>query len=241
MEQAPSQYVRYHRGFDRIHSHHTMKRLYTEMNGFMDSGNFGRTVSLYYGPTGCGKTYGRFRGATVESFWSKPPGVGFWFDGYVGQPNALIDEFSGARSGWRLDQFLQITDPYPVLSPVKGSHTPWFPGYLSFTTNNHPSTWYDYTERAENYRALGRRFQRVIVFARLPFGRINPGLLPGNVIPGVVVAGRPGFMELELTPEHPRWDRFWDGPPAPPVTPLMSDEMYRVIPPVNQYDYIFYE
>lgn len=84
----------------------------------------------------------------LKSIWSLPAGRDIWYDGYYGQPVALIDEFAGKASRIALAQLLRILDRYPIRVPFKGGFIPFIPKKIYITSNVHPSQWYDYTSRS---------------------------------------------------------------------------------------------
>jgi len=92
-------------------------------------------VILLFGPPGCGKSrqfYDQFRN---RDHGVLKCGNGFWFDGVIGgEDGLLIDDFSGKRSAWKLDQFLDVTDRYQLRVPIKGGFTIWSPKSIIVTT-----------------------------------------------------------------------------------------------------------
>ncbi len=124
------------------------------------------TVTLLYGETGTGKT------RAVEDIWGANPefyrtplnNKTIWYDGYDGHTTVLLDDFSGAASHISLCNLLQLLDRYPVQVPTKGSHTWWLPNEVFVTTNILPRDWYDWKNRGEQYKALARRFSKVLVY-----------------------------------------------------------------------------
>jgi len=127
---------------------------------------------LLYGATGCGKTryivdkHGVFSGDNV---YRKAPDTR-WFDGYSQQDVLVLDDFSGASSKMSLNYVLQLLDRYSINVEVKGDYTPLLATKIYITTNNHPSLWYKWDRREEQYRALARRIQNVYCFhGKVPF------------------------------------------------------------------------
>jgi len=123
-------------------------------------------VTLHIGDTGLGKT----RAVMDEfgddpSFYRTPLTNGsLWFDGYDGHTTVLLDDFTGASSHVTLSTLLQLLDRYPVYVPTKGGHAWWMPDALHVTTNILPRDWYKWENRAEQYKALARRFHRVYLY-----------------------------------------------------------------------------
>ncbi len=148
-ELAPTVYVKYSRGFEKL--------------AFLQRGKRAAPprIIMHYGPTGTFKT-----GLVLHRHpdaYKKPPGTK-WFDGYTGQKVLLLDDFAGASSGVRLDWTLQLLDRYDIDVEMKGGHVRLLAETIYVTTNIHPSAWFDYTTRGGQYRALARRFHEIIFF-----------------------------------------------------------------------------
>lgn len=147
-EEHPEVFVKFHRGLTAL--------AHSDLPTVRDPPE----VHLFFGPAGCGKTrsfYDRFA-ATGRSI---PCSDGFWFDGYEGHTEVLLDDFDGRASKWSLQRCLQVLDRYPLYVPVKGGFTPWVPRIIYITSNFHPSDWYDWTSRRQQYASLCRRFTQV--------------------------------------------------------------------------------
>jgi len=123
-------------------------------------------VILLIGPTGLGKT--RFvmeHHADDDDFYIAPLSNGtMWYDTFDGHKSVMLDDFAGAASHMTLTSLLRLLDRYPVLVPTKGSHTWWLPNCIYVTTNILPALWYKWENRAEQYKALARRFTTVLLF-----------------------------------------------------------------------------
>lgn len=156
IEQHPIEYVRYHRGLERLHFH----LLATQSRPVP-------VVTLLFGPPGCGKTRLYADKYPIPSVGAKVNLAEGWFDGYTGQSKLLMDDFDGNKSGIRLCSILQCLDRYPFLAPVKGAHVPLVADEIYVSTNYHPKQWYDWTERGPQYHALFRRFTRIIFWPRV--------------------------------------------------------------------------
>lgn len=96
-------------------------------------------VSVYWGPTGSGKSSRVYRECSEEEtpLWSWPGGQ--WFDGYTGQKNVIFDDFRG-EIGFSL--LLRLLDRYPMQVPIKGGHVEWSPEKIYITSNQAPEEWY---------------------------------------------------------------------------------------------------
>jgi hypothetical protein len=96
-----------------------------------------RTVYVFWGPTGTGKSRRAWEEATLDAY-PKDPLSKFW-DGYNGQEHVVIDEFRGVVS---ISHILRWFDRYPVMVEVKGSSTALKAKTIWITSNLHPNDWY---------------------------------------------------------------------------------------------------
>ncbi|KAL5961047.1 Replication-associated protein [Taenia solium] len=81
--------------------------------------DFKTEIYYYHGPPGVGKSRRAYEEAkaTGESIYYKPRGD--WWDGYIQQPNVIIDD----HYGWlKYDELLKIMNRYPYRVPIKGSY-----------------------------------------------------------------------------------------------------------------------
>lgn len=132
-------YVRYFNQLNNIQSH------------FSQPLPLVRTATVFWGPTGTGKSRRAWDEATFSAY-SKDPRTKFWC-GYRGQENVVIDEF---RGGIDIAHLLRWLDRYPVRVEVKGSTKPLMATSFWITSNIHPDGWYPMLDR-ETYAALERR------------------------------------------------------------------------------------
>lgn len=113
-------------------------------------------VHLLIGKPGTGKT------RTVYEGWPQcytfPIGKDLWSDGYMGQPEVLVDDFSGQL---RLVDTLRFLDRYPIQIPKKHGFNWWCPNVILLTTNIHPQKWYNWEARPEQEEALRRRIHKI--------------------------------------------------------------------------------
>lgn len=100
-----------------------------------------RSVAVYVfvGPTGTGKS----RAANERQPLFRAP-IGrrldpVWFDGYIGQPHLVLDDFYGS---WPWDLLLRICDRYATDVPVKGGFVPAAWTTVTITSNDPPEHWY---------------------------------------------------------------------------------------------------
>lgn len=93
------------------------------------------------GDTGTGKT--RWAHETYPNIFPVPPpkGSGTYFDGYCDHDQVLIDEMYGHR--FSHGALLMLTDRYPHSVGVHGGTVNFRPNIMVFTSNAHPSEWYD--------------------------------------------------------------------------------------------------
>lgn len=117
-------------------------------------------VNVYWGVTGSGKTHRVFE-EIGSSFYIKSSTTK-WFDGYNGQEDIVIDEFSGVID---IVHLLKWLDRYPCAVEVKGSQV-----YLNtkrwwITSNINPQDWYNKEGvTSEQRAALRRRLTNVVHF-----------------------------------------------------------------------------
>lgn len=169
-------------------------------------------VYLLYGTTGCGKT--RFVNDVFpigDTSYRKPPDTK-WFDDYDQHQVLLLDDFSGAASKMSLCYVLQLLDRYEFTVEVKGASLPMLATKIFITTNNHPSTWYTWFKREEQYKALCRRFHYVFGFKHGRPLTLNRKLFFGTLIPSTLEGGyqqqdceweeRPGMDPMPPMEQH---------------------------------------
>lgn len=121
--------------------------------------NWKTRVRVYVGPTGCGKTSLAYE--EYPDIWAKPDGS--WFDGYIGQPHVLIDDFHGGRDcGVSFSAFLRLLDRYGMDVAVKGAFARWVPRVIIITSNYEPDQWFPW----EDVSPLMRRINCYIKWSR---------------------------------------------------------------------------
>lgn len=96
-----------------------------------------RSIYVFWGPTGLGKSRDAWANAGLDAY-SKDPRTKFW-DGYRGQQNVVVDEFRGCID---IAHVLRWCDRYPVNVEIKGSSVPLLATNIWFTSNLHPRDWY---------------------------------------------------------------------------------------------------
>lgn len=112
-----------------------------------------RTIRVFYGRTGTGKSHKAWEEAGLDAF-PKDPRTKFW-DGYREHRNVVIDEF---RGGIDISHVLRWFDKYPVIIEIKGSSTVLVATNIWITSNLHPNMWYP-TLDEETKQALLRRLE----------------------------------------------------------------------------------
>lgn len=116
-----------------------------------------REIILIHGDSGIGKS--RMAFDEFGEFYEMPIQANFnsslWFDGYIGQPTLVLDDFTGEMY---LSQLLRLLDVYLRKVQVKGSFVWMTAKRMVITTNIHPSKWYTWSDRENQEEALKRRF-----------------------------------------------------------------------------------
>jgi len=111
-----------------------------------------RTVFVYWGSSGTGKSRRAWEEAGLDAY-CKDPRSKFW-DGYGDQQNIVVDEF---RGGIDIAHILRWCDRYPVRVEIKGSSRPLVAVKIWFTSNVDPRLWYPDLD-PDSLEALMRRF-----------------------------------------------------------------------------------
>jgi len=96
-----------------------------------------RTVHVFWGPTGTGKSRRAWEESGVNAY-PKDPRTKFW-DGYQGHEHVVMDEFRGAID---ISHLLRWFDRYPVIVEVKGSSTVLMATTIWITSNLDPRDWF---------------------------------------------------------------------------------------------------
>lgn len=96
-----------------------------------------RTGSVFWGPTGTGKSRRAWAEAGDDAY-CKDPRSKFWC-GYRGEPNVIVDEFRGAID---ISHILRWLDRYPCRVETKGGSYPLLAVKFWFTSNIPPTEWF---------------------------------------------------------------------------------------------------
>lgn len=138
-------YIRYHSGFSKyqelVRKEQTKKFRHVE-------------VEVIWGPTGTGKTR---RCYNPDKCFKIQGSAMNWWDGYEGEKELLIDEYSNDVG---ITELLGILDGYQLRLPVKGAHTyaNWTKVYI--TSNIDPLQWH-MNAREMHREALRRRITKI--------------------------------------------------------------------------------
>lgn len=116
-------------------------------------------VTVYWGPTGTGKTRRVYCETGGDHFTVDIPSLRGtpWFDGYDGQAAVLFDDYGGEYS---VHYLKRLIDRYPMNVQVKGGYRRWTPKYIYITSNQDPDHWYP-TARQVDVDAVKRRITTV--------------------------------------------------------------------------------
>lgn len=120
-----------------------------------------RQVTVYWGPTGVGKSHRAWAEAGIDAY-PKDPRSKFW-DGYRDQKHVVIDEFRGDID---VAHVLRWFDKYPVIIEVKGSSVVFKAERIWITSNLDPQLWYPNLDQLTR-DALFRRLTIVNVTERI--------------------------------------------------------------------------
>lgn len=96
-----------------------------------------RTVNVYWGPTGTGKSRRAWEEATFSAY-PKDPMSKFW-DGYQSHTYVVIDEFRGDIA---ISHVLRWFDRYPVIVEAKHGAVCLVATHIWITSNLNPLLWY---------------------------------------------------------------------------------------------------
>lgn len=119
-----------------------------------------RTVLVYWGPTGTGKSRRAWNEAGMDAY-PKDPCTKFWC-GYRGQQHVVLDEFRGQIG---ISHMLRWLDRYPCVVEQKGSSCVLSCTRIWITSNLDPRNWYPDLDEA-TVDALMRRLE--IIYCPLP-------------------------------------------------------------------------
>ncbi len=125
-----------------------------------------KKITVLWGPTGTGKSHAALARACSASnigqvYYLPTPmrGGPLWADGYHGQTDVILEDFSGSIN-YRM--LLRMLDHYPLSVPIKGGFVPWIPTRIWITSNQHPKDWYPILDQDDSFEMgpLHRRLNR---------------------------------------------------------------------------------
>lgn len=164
VDEMPTAYVRHANNFEKLALKFDRMLLGLEIE---------QDVVLIMGPSGAGKSFFArhrafdFTGAVLPTPAWEPDldGLG-WFDGLPARRPYRVhfEDFDGSRSKFGLQQFLRLTQGNSIRARVKHGFAIYQPTEVAFSTNYHPRNWYDWSQRAEQWIPLIRRFAAVVEF-----------------------------------------------------------------------------
>jgi len=117
-----------------------------------------RTVHVFWGRTGSGKSLRAWTEAGVSAYCKDPRTK--WWDGYNGEKNVILDEFRGTID---VAHVLRWLDRYPVRVEYKGGSRPLLCENIWITSNLDPRCWYPELDE-ETKNALMRRLTNITHF-----------------------------------------------------------------------------
>lgn len=153
--QHPTVTMRYSKGMDKLRDAAEKKALEGQV---LLSKRRKVKCHVYWGPAGSGKTTKALQHSDLYILPSSEQGSTIWFDGYMGQKNILIEDFT--PNCVSIKSMLNICDGAPMRFPIKGGFIlpAWTRVYI--TSNYHPQAWYTQIE-PESQAALSRRLTRI--------------------------------------------------------------------------------
>lgn len=133
MERHPKTFVQYPHGITKLVQYHRHKKLCQE---FARTGGEREVQVIFcYGGTGAGKTRSVWAACPDGDLWASSVDL-TWFDGYIGQKTALLDDFRDSQASF--SWLLKVLDRYPLQVPVKGGFVSWSPGTIYMTSDRPP-------------------------------------------------------------------------------------------------------
>lgn len=116
-------------------------------------------VVVYFGPTGAGKSKAarEFLGEVEPPSWE--PGMGQWFDGYLGSKTFLFEEFRGQLP---FGMMLNLLDRYTAKVQYKGGMARFVATKIAITSPLHPREWYKNMHDQDKIDQLMRRITRIV-------------------------------------------------------------------------------
>lgn len=119
------------------------------------------TVHWFYGKTGFGKTrtaWEEARSIAGDDIWVSLSDDK-WFDGYVGQKVAILDDIRS--NGWNFNMLLRLLDRYKLVVPIKGGFTRWCPEHIFITCPETPRRMYRNYQTGQPYDGIEQLERRI--------------------------------------------------------------------------------
>jgi len=134
-----------------VRNYHSLKRIQKDYS--VAKPRPGTTCLVFWGATGTGKSHRAWQEAG-EGCYIKNPSTKWW-DGYRGETEVLIDEFTGQIG---ITYLLRWLDKYPCRVEEKGGDFPLAATKFWICSNTDPREWYP-DANAETKAALLRRLE----------------------------------------------------------------------------------
>lgn len=139
-EEFPATFIRFHKGITALKMTLIKPR------------NTVPSVTILWGPTGCGKS--RYAREITTNAYTWGPEQGMWFDGYEGQTDVIFEEFRGQ---FPFGMLLRILDRYDCRLQYKGGTVEFCATNIVLTSPKHPAEWY----RCDGTDRIGQLFRRI--------------------------------------------------------------------------------
>lgn len=147
-ELSISPIIRYPKGFSMVsNTLHRPKRTHPP------------TVIWVFGSTGTSKTRSVCELAESYGEYWMSAGDLRWFDGYIGQPTVIFDDFRTRHT--KFDILLRLLDRYPFRVEFKGGFTDWIPTLILITAPKSPRDMWN-LRTDEDIRQLERRIGKIL-------------------------------------------------------------------------------
>lgn len=171
-------------------------------------------VLWFFGETGYGKTREAIEIANAqnETYWISN-GTLQWFDGYMGQAIAILDEVRGNSCDWSF--FLRLLDRYRLMVPVKGGFVNWTPKMIIITSSGKPEDVFVNHGTGEVWDSIKQLLRRIDeVWQFYAEGEKRCIMERGQETTPMQLV--PPAIELEETAEEePRTEFFYEASPIP--------------------------
>jgi len=154
--QHPVQFVKYYRGFKEL------------MVQLIEDRTKPPEVYVYWGGTGTGKS--KTAREECPNAWVWAPQMEKWFQNYMGQKEAIFEEFRGQITFGHL---LSICDPYNSPNQNKGGDIPFVAQKIIFTSPIHPEEWYQNLRGDDSIDQFIRRITKIVHFKKPPQKKIS--------------------------------------------------------------------